>query len=128
MRKVSSIIIHHSESDIKSHDDISVIKEWHLDRGFKDVGYHYFIRKNGSIQKGRDSNIIGAHCKKKNRSSIGICLSGDSKFTEYQFRALAVLIRRIKDIYGKLAVQPHSKYSEKDCPNFDVDKFKEDYL
>lgn len=75
MRKINKVILHCSDSDYANHDDIKVIKEWHLARKFNDVGYHYFIRKDGLIQKGRDITIIGAHCKGQNKSSIGICLS-----------------------------------------------------
>lgn len=128
MRTINKIIIHHSQSDIKGHDNIKVIKEWHLERGFKDVGYHYFITKNGTIQRGRDLAKVGAHCKGQNKSSIGICLSGDKKYSYLQFCALDCLIRSLRIKLGKpkLKVYPHSKYSDKICPNFDVNQFLND--
>ena len=77
MRNINLIVLHHSQSDITAHDDIGVIREWHKERGFKDVGYHYFIRKDGMIQKGRQLDVVGAHCKGKNKSSIGIVITFD---------------------------------------------------
>ena len=128
MRNINKIIVHHSDSDYASHDDIKVIKEWHLARGFSDVGYHYFIRKDGLVQRGRDIMIMGAHCKGQNKSSIGICLSGGSKFTDYQFVALNNLIRSLNiRLSKKLPIYPHNKYSSKSCPNFSVDDFKLKY-
>ena len=123
MRNIDEIIIHCSDSDIAAHDNIATIREWHKARNFKDVGYHYFVRKNGTVEIGRNINTIGAHCKGHNRRSIGVCLSGRSKFTQTQFDATNALIIRL---YGKLGkavkVSPHSDYSNKTCPNFDINK------
>ena len=129
MRHINLIVLHHSDSDIKSHDDISVIKEWHLARGFSDVGYHYFIKRNGQIQKGRDLGIAGAHCKGVNGRSVGICLHGRDKFTELQFRSLEILIYNVWGRIGfKCDVHPHNRYADKTCPVFDVKQFMKDYV
>ena len=57
-RTVDKVFIHASDSDWKHHDDISVIRKWHVDEnGWGDVGYHYFIKRNGTIQKGRDLEL-----------------------------------------------------------------------
>lgn len=129
MRKINKIILHCSDSDIASHDDIKVIKKWHLARKFKDVGYHYFIRKDGLIQKGRDILQVGAHCKGENSRSIGICLSGKRKFTEYQFIALKKLIAALNIRLPKNpSIHPHNEFSDKSCPNFSVQNFILNYL
>ena len=130
MRDVNLIVLHHSDSDVAAHDDISVIREWHLERGFNDVGYHYFIRKDGLIQKGRDLDVMGAHCKGKNKSSIGICLSGRRKFTHHQFKTLANIILNIEAYYDKvLPIKGHNEFTKKkDCPVFNVSEFIEEYL
>ena len=123
MRKIEEIILHCSDSDIKAHDDIKVIREWHLKRGFNDVGYHYYIRKDGTIQKGRLWSKMGAHCKGQNKHSLGICLGGRHKFTQKQFDALTHLLVRLEFDFGALPVKGHYDYSDKTCPNFDVDEF-----
>ena len=129
MRKIKKIILHCSDSDIAAHDDIKVIKKWHKARKFKDVGYHYFIRKDGLIQKGRDIMQVGAHCKGQNSASIGICLSGRYKFTDYQFIALERLISGLNIRLPKNpTVHPHNEFSDKSCPNFSVQDFILNYL
>ena len=88
MRKINKIIVHCSDSDIESHNDISVVEDWHKERGFKTVGYHYFIKNDGSIQLGRPLEEIGAHCLNHNSDSIGICLAGRKNFSWQQFFTL----------------------------------------
>lgn len=124
MRKISKIIVHCSDSDYSHHDDISVIRKWHTEeRGWKDVGYHYFIKSDGQVQVGRPVEQVGAHVKNHNRDSIGICLHGRKTFTDAQFYSLKALLYdlmirhnlRTTDIYG------HRDFdSKKTCPNFDV--------
>jgi len=129
MRKINKVILHCSASDYASHDNIKVIKEWHLARKFNDVGYHYFIRKDGLVQKGRDITVIGAHCKGQNKSSIGICLSGKHKFTDKQFEALQTLIRGLDiRLRNNFTLHPHNEFSTKTCPNFSVEEFKLKYF
>lgn len=124
MRKISKIIVHCSDSDVKGHDDISIVRGWHVnERNFNDVGYHYFIKWNGTIQTGRALDIVGAHCYGQNKDSIGICLHGRKTFTEEQFCALRTLVKALNnkfslsnaDVYG------HNHFDKKKtCPNFDV--------
>jgi len=119
------MIIHCSDSDVPEHDNIEAIRRWHVDeRGWKDVGYHFFIRKDGSIEKGRDVRIAGAHCKGHNHDSVGICLSGKKEFTLDQYIALGALMQIIHIEYGPMDVYPHNHYdSGKTCPNFDSKLF-----
>lgn len=131
MRQINSIIIHCSDSDAASHDDISVIRKWHVEeRGWSDVGYHFFITNNGTIENGRHPEKIGAHCKGMNSNSIGVCLHGKTKFTKNQFKALSSLIKSLCVEYGikEDAVFGHYDFSNKTCPNFDVNTFKRLYL
>lgn len=125
MRNINKIIVHCSDSDIEAHQDISVIDYWHRERGFAMVGYHYFITWDGTIQKGRDLERVGAHCVGQNADSIGICLGGRHKFTKVQFTTLKALLfdlitrfnLRTTDVY------PHNHFDKKKtCPNFDLDK------
>ena len=122
MRQINKIVIHCSDSDNKKHDDIEVIRDWHVnDNGWNDVGYHYFIKSNGDIQLGRKEETPGAHVRGHNSDSIGVCLHGKNKFTENQFKALYRLTYNLMyehrlsltDIYG------HYEFdSRKTCPNF----------
>ena len=128
MRQINKVIIHCSDSDIPAHDDISVIDKWHKERGWSGVGYHFFIKSNGDIQIGREMHEVGAHCYGHNSDSVGICLHGKTEFTEIQFRHLNNLIQSLlKQFPGILEVEGHYAYSNKTCPNFNVQEFKLNY-
>ena len=69
--------MHCSASGNKNHDSIDAIDQWHRKRGWDCVGYHFFIRKSGQIEIGRDTNCIPAAQKGYNTGGlIAICLSG----------------------------------------------------
>jgi hypothetical protein len=124
MRDITRIIVHCSDSDISAHDDISVIREWHVhERGFNDVGYHFFIKSNGDIQEGRPLELAGAHVHGHNTDSIGICLHGKYIFTPAQFKALRRLVLTLRFEYDipEENVHGHREFSNyKTCPNFNV--------
>ena len=76
MRDINKIILHCSATSEGKDFDVNDIREWHLQRGFTDVGYHYVIKLDGTIQDGRDIRTIGAHCKGYNYGSVGIVYVG----------------------------------------------------
>jgi len=121
-KDITIIIIHCSASDKPEHDSIDVIRQWHLDRGFDDVGYHFFIKKNGDVERGRKLFQIGAHCKGFNSESVGICLAGNHDFSDCQFKSAAKLIDGLKEILPNLksnCIFPHFLFDiNKTCPNF----------
>ena len=130
MRLLQRIIVHCSDSDIPEHDNIETIERWHRARGFEKVGYHFFIRKDGEIQKGREVEEIGAHCTGFNSDSIAICLSGRKEFRYYQFLTLHHLIAKLIAEHGSIIeIHGHRFYTnKKTCPNFDVDAFVIQYM
>ena len=120
MRRIRRVIIHCSDSDVPSHDDISVIRRWHVEeRGWSDVGYHFFIRSTGEIQRGRPIEHQGSHCAGHNADSIGICLHGRKHFTVDQFASLRRLCKVLLAENNSLTFHGHCEFSPKSCPNFD---------
>lgn len=122
---IKQIIIHCSATDNPDLDNVESIRKMHKDRGWKDIGYHYFIDKRGRVFNGRPIEYIGAHCHGQNRNSIGICVFGCKKFTEEQFVALWGLVKGNMDRYKILGkdVLPHNYYNiDKTCPNFNLSK------
>lgn len=118
-RRVEQVFIHCSDSDRPEHDDVSVIRDWHLARNFSDVGYHYFIQNDGTIQPGRGLNKIPAAQKGHNTLSVAICLHGRNKFTKAQKQSLVSLCREInKEHDGGVTFHGHKEVSNKTCPNF----------
>ena len=126
-RWLNEIIVHCSASDKPAHDDISVIDRWHRERGWSEVGYHFFIRNNGQVQKGRWISKQGAHCSGHNTHSVGVCLSGDRKFQADQFASLNKLIHKLRLSYPSITlVSPHNKYTDKKTsPNFPVKQYNQ---
>ena len=126
----SEIILHHAEA---SHASVEDINQWHLERGWAGIGYNYYVRKDGTIWRGRPEWAVGAHAKGHNDKSIGICCEG-AYMTEHmpaaQLAALKDLIRDIMSRYGKLKLLRHKDVNETDCPgvNFpwaEVQKYAE---
>lgn len=133
MRKITRIVIHCSATPPTMNIGVEEIRQWHIARGWSDIGYHYVITRNGTVEPGRPIKRPGAHVKGHNRDSIGICLVGginekgkpDSNFTFAQFLQLDNLICRLEEEYGKLEILGHRDLPEvsKDCPCFDVKSF-----
>lgn len=116
------IVIHCSLSDVKEHDSPRVIDEWHREKKYDCIGYHYFISKDGTIWACRPSWAVGAHVLHGfNKNSMGICLAGmgGESFTEDQIRSLVDLIKKMR--LGDEKVVGHCELDKRrTCPNFDV--------
>ena len=130
MREINKIIIHCSAT--RECEDISTetIRGWHVnERGWSDIGYHYIILIDGTIDEGRPLEIQGAHVKGLNKNSIGICYVGgcDSKMnakdtrTPEQIKSMNKLVCKLKEKYNA-SVHGHNEFSSKACPSFDVKK------
>lgn len=126
MRPVDKIILHCSASDDPK-QTAAMIDSWHKARGFSKIGYHYFIRLDGTIERGRGLDEVGAHAEGHNKTSIGICLAGLTKFNNAQFDSLRQVLRQLKLIYPRATVHGHREFSSKTCPVFDYSSFKKDY-
>lgn len=121
-RTVNRVFIHCSASDNPKHDDVSVIRKWHKERGFADVGYHFYIKKDGEIQPGRNIEATPAAQAPHNQNTIAICCGGLKDFTESQFTALRRICREIHDEIPEATFHGHCEVSDKTCPVFDYKK------
>lgn len=128
---VKFLVVHCSATPPKVDVGVKEIDRWHRDRGFLKIGYHFVIRRDGTVEPGRELDERGAHVEDHNHESIGICMVGgvDAKmrpannFTVQQFAALTVLLRKLKDTaYPDAVVQGHRDFPgvAKACPSFDV--------
>lgn len=131
MRDIKEIIVHCSATPEGKDFTVDDIRKWHLARGFKDIGYHYVIYRDGSVHKGREESVIGAHCTGHNSYSIGVCYIGgvakDGKTpkdtrTEAQKESLVKLLQELKARYPKATIHGHREYANKACPSFDAKK------
>lgn len=132
MRKINTIVIHCSATPEAMTYPLESLRADHKKRGFVDVGYHYYIRKDGTVQEGRPLNQIGAHAKGYNTGSIGICYEGgldanrkpkDTR-TEAQKKSMLVLLKATLKLYPTITrICGHRDLPKvaKDCPCFDAE-------
>ena len=130
-RTIKELIVHCSATPEGKDYSVDTIRQWHLQRGFSDIGYHYVIYRDGSIHIGRDESIIGAHCTGHNTNSIGVCYIGgcasdgktpkDTRTTE-QKQSLVKLLKELKTKYPQASIHGHRDFSSKACPSFDATK------
>lgn len=110
------IILHHAESSSCTADDIH---QWHLARGWSGIGYHFFVRKDGSIYRGRPEDVVGAHASGANSDSIGICAEGKymtETMPDVQKQAIAELCSYLMNKYGISTILRHKDVTSTDCP------------
>ena len=130
-RTIKELIVHCSATPEGKDYSVDTIRQWHLQRGFSDIGYHYVIYRDGSIHIGRDESIIGAHCTGHNTNSIGVCYIGgcasdgktpkDTRTTK-QKQSLVKLLKELKTKYPQASIHSHKDFTNKACPSFDATK------
>jgi N-acetylmuramoyl-L-alanine amidase len=121
-RGVKRVFIHCSASDEPQHDNVKTIKEWHLKRGFNDIGYHFYIDKDGVVWNGRSLELMPAAQEGNNLGTIAICLGGLKWFSEKQFISLVKLCQEINEDIPGVTFHGHCEVSKKSCPVFDYKK------
>jgi N-acetyl-anhydromuramyl-L-alanine amidase AmpD len=120
-RAVQTLFIHCSATDSAEHDDISIMRLWHKrDRGWKDVGYHFFVTKDGTVQPGRPVEQTPAAQVDHNAGSIAVCLHGlvEKQFTQAQLAALVAFCQAVETAYGDNVIRfrGHREVANKACP------------
>lgn len=131
MRNITEFIIHCSATREGQDFTAADIRRWHVDgNGWSDIGYHFVIRLDGTIELGRPIAQAGAHTLNHNQYSVGICYVGgldhnmnpkDTRTPE-QRAALRELLQVLHRIFPAATVHGHREYAAKACPCFDVGK------
>lgn len=136
-RPITEIIIHCTATrpewmqGLPLANKIVEVRRWHVqDRGWKDIGYHYLIDRDGHIGTGRPLDQVGAHTQGHNTGTIGVTLIGghgsaasdafSKNYTAAQDTALRELLTDIQKRFGPLKVSGHNQYAAKACPGFNV--------
>lgn len=117
-RPVNMVFIHCSASDRPEDDKACVIRDWHLKRGFSTIGYHFYIRKDGTVEKGRDLEIVPAAQQGNNTKTIAVCLGGLNLFPTVQLDRLKAFCEEIHAELPLATFHGHCEVSNKTCPNF----------
>ena len=128
-RQITHIIIHCSASRAEQDFSAADIDRMHKERGFNSIGYHWVIKRDGTLERGRSEDKIGAHVVGWNTKSIGVCLiggasragRGEANFTSDQMAALDGLLKALRSRYPDAEVIGHRDTgANKDCPSFNV--------
>lgn len=133
MRTINKIIIHCADTPEGRDDKAADIKRWHTlpppkGNGWKDIGYHYVIDLDGTIEPGIPIEQAGSHCSGHNADSIGICYIGgcdkdmkpkDTR-TDEQKTALLLLLKYLVAKYPGAKIYGHKDFAQKACPSFDA--------
>ena len=130
MRDINKIIVHCSATPEGRDISANTMDQWHKERGWSGIGYHYVVKIDGTIEYGRDITKTGAHVKNQNEGSIGICYIGglgssmESKDTRTpeQKESLLLLLKTLKKMHADATIHGHNEFSAKACPCFNVNK------
>lgn len=131
-RKDTDFIVIHCSATKPSmnHVDAKEIDRWHRQRGWRKIGYHFVIRRDGIVEEGRELGEVGAHAKGFNSKSVGICMVGgideegnpENNYTDEQWKALEELVNQMLLPYPDAEVLGHCDLPDvkKACPCFNV--------
>lgn len=129
MRKINEIIVHCSATREGQEISVDTIRQWHIRRGWSDIGYHFVIYLDGSVHEGRPLERIGAHTIGHNSNSIGVCYIGgmNKEYTKAkdtrtaaQKESLKNLLMSYKNKYKDIKIYGHRDFANKACPSFDA--------
>ena len=129
-RRIDLIVIHCSATRATQRYTVDDCRRDHRARGVANIGYHYYITRDGGVHAGRPLYQVGAHATGDNAHSIGICYEGgldirgrpcDTR-TPQQKETLYKLLQRLKEDYPEARVVGHRDLPgvQKDCPCFEV--------
>lgn len=124
-KSTERIILHHADAKNCSAEDIH---RWHLNNGWSGAGYHFLVRKDGTIYRLRPEDKVGAHAYGSNYNSLGICFEGDymeEDMSAEQIKAGQELVTYLKHKYNITTVQKHKDVCATSCPG---DKFPFDEI
>lgn len=135
---IRDIVIHATATYPSMDIGAKTIDEWHRKR-FRMIGYHYVIKRDGTVEKGREDDVQGAHTVNhgKNHHSLGIALAGGLKegtkqpednFTDAQWKSLNKLLDELMTRHNNPALSGHCEWSSKACPCFDIASYRDWFL
>lgn len=130
LREINSIFVHCTATRPSQDIGVTKVRAWHKARGWSDIGYHYLIKRDGTVQKGRADKRAGAHTKGYNGTSLGVALVGgisekgrpQFNYSGAQMKSLETLLQDLCFQYGIEIdqIHGHNEVSSKACPCFDV--------
>ena len=127
-KETKAIFVHCAATRASQDIGVREIRQWHKEQGWLDIGYHFVIRRDGTLEEGRPVDVVGAHVKDWNSRSVGICLVGgiddngkfDANFTPAQMQSLKEKLEDLLAKYPGAAIRAHHDIAAKACPSFNL--------
>jgi N-acetylmuramoyl-L-alanine amidase len=149
MREIKSVILHCTDTPVEMELTVKKIRDWHVKgNGWSDIGYHFIIHQDGTIERGRHIDKVGAHTWGNNYGSVGVAYCGGAvkkvkksldkekpksktvmiskdTMTKAQEQSFRNLFEMLEVMFGELKLRGHNDYNKsKDCPGFNMrDKY-----
>lgn len=128
---VRFLVLHCSATRRNQDYSVEQLRRDHKARGFYDIGYHFYIRKDGTMTQHRKLLEVGAHARPYNRCSIDICYEGGldeqgkpcNTMTAEQETRLVDLFKNLKTLFPKAKIVGHRDLpgtTPKECPCLDA--------
>lgn len=130
---VKYLVLHCSATRCNQDYRVEQMRRDHKKRGFYDIGYHFYVRRDGTMTQHRRLLEVGAHARPYNRCSIGICYEGgldengkpSNTLTAAQYERLETLFRELHQLFPKAEIVGHRDLpgtTPKECPCLDAAK------
>lgn len=110
-----TVVLHHAAAN----GSVEAVHNAHLGNGWAGIAYHYYVRKDGSVYRGRPEWAVGGHTSGHNWHTLGICFEGNfetEQMGEAQLNAGRELIADILARWGGLVVEGHRDLGSTACP------------
>lgn len=128
-----AIFVHCSATKPNMNWGVREISQLHKEQGWLACGYHYVIKRDGTVEAGRDEAAVGSHAKGHNHNSIGVCLVGgvndkmqpEANFTPAQMQSLRSLLVELLAKYPGSVLMAHHDIAPKACPSVHVRRWWE---
>lgn len=131
MREIKQLVVHCSATSPTVKVNAQIVRAWHLQKGWRDIGYSHVICRDGTVELGRPMEQVGAHVEGHNANSTGICMAGgvakdnktpEDNFTPAQWASLSKLLHELLTQFPKATVLGHRDFPQvaKACPSFSV--------
>ena len=128
------IVIHCSQTRPSQNIGAKDIDRWHREQGWLKIGYATVIKRDGTIEQGREDDEVQAAVKGYNHTSFNLCLIGgakeedwkqpDDNFTGEQWESLKKELTRLVKKYPDAKIVGHRDLDDKKfCPSFDVRQY-----
>ena len=109
------IVVHHAAAE----GPAEAVHAAHLGRGWSGIGYHFYVRLDGTVYAGRPLGTIGAHTAGYNSRSVGVCFEGNFELRTMPTEQLAAgreLLAYLRGLYPKARVVRHKDLDATACP------------